>query len=215
MTDRRNFLRYCVGTVAYLSVPGSRAAAAGTLRVNVLAGNDDGMLLRGLEFGAAEADRSARLFGWSVRPDWRRSAGTSADADAWIMAVGGEAPASTGPVLRVVCDSRVATDVTFMIAPCSSAADVWDPAFERYGAQQLNDRFRSATGTGMTSGAWLGWLAFKILAESALRAQSSDGPALVRALTDPATHFDGHKGIPLRFDAQRRLIHPSSGGGAR
>jgi hypothetical protein len=69
----------------------------------------------------------------------------------------------------------------------------WHASLSRYGASELNDRFRKETGRGMAADAWLAWFAVKAVVESALR-QSSGCDAFA------AARFDGHKGRPLFFD---------------
>jgi len=91
-------------------------------------------------------------------------------------------------------------------------------ALERFGAAQLNDRYRAATGHPMSGDVWLGWFAMKVLAESALRSRSVAAADLVGYLARGS--FDGHKGSPLTFDSRRRLQQPlyelerASAGGA-
>jgi len=86
---------------------------------------------------------------------------------------------------------------------------VWDSTLERFGADQLNQRFRAATGTAMTPEAWSGWVAVKILWEASLRVHSVDPAVLARTLLTPTTHFDGHKGSALSFRAtDHRLAQP-------
>ena len=76
---------------------------------------------------------------------------------------------------------------------------LWDETLERFGASQLNDRYRAATGAGMDGSAWAGWAAIKIVTEAALRSQSTE-PAMIRAYLEAnTTRFDGHKGWPLSF----------------
>lgn len=78
---------------------------------------------------------------------------------------------------------------------------VWHPSLARYGAGDLNDRYRKETGGPMTAEAWLAWFAIKALVDSALR--TPDAPrcqALARA------RFDGHKGRPLFFDPAARVL---------
>ena len=84
-------------------------------------------------------------------------------------------------------------------------AAAWHPSLERYGAGQVNDRYRLAFMRGMSERAWLGWAAVKLATEIALRPGSSDlGAALLDA---PA--FDGHKGRPLRIRASDgQLLQP-------
>ena len=83
-----------------------------------------------------------------------------------------------------------------------SGADVevelWHPSLERFGAGQLNDRYR-ATGKEMSSRAWAGWMAVKVAWETFLRASEPSGRAMAAHLERDSTHFDGHKGAPLSF----------------
>ena len=76
---------------------------------------------------------------------------------------------------------------------------LWDSRLERFGASQLNDRYRAAAGSGMDGDAWAGWAAVKIAAESALRSRSTDPSSLRSYMESPTTQFDGHKGWPLSF----------------
>src|SRR5690606_27524379 len=73
---------------------------------------------------------------------------------------------------------------TFHVAPSAAmradalaASDVkgdsvlsWHPSLVRYGARQVNDRFRTESGREMmTAAAWTAWLAVKVLSEAAMR----------------------------------------------
>ncbi len=75
----------------------------------------------------------------------------------------------------------------------------WSPKLEKYGAAQLNDRFRARFELPMDGSAWAGWVAVKMLAETALRARSTHPRVLAVRLSDEQTRFDGHKGWPLSF----------------
>jgi hypothetical protein len=79
---------------------------------------------------------------------------------------------------------------------------LWHHTLTRFGAAQLNDRFRRRFGGEMTSRAWAGWAAMKILTESALRSRSTRGVDIARYMTSRTARFDGHKGEPLSFDAR-------------
>jgi hypothetical protein len=86
---------------------------------------------------------------------------------------------------------------------------LWAPTLERYGAAQINDRYRAKYRVGMDGGAWAGWVAVKIASESALRARSSEPARLLAYLASPSTTFDGHKGWPLSFRvADHQLRQP-------
>jgi ABC-type branched-subunit amino acid transport system substrate-binding protein len=99
---------------------------------------------------------------------------------------------------------------------------LWAPTLERYGASQINDRYRARYRLPMNGGAWAGWVAVKIVAEAALRARSSHADEMLSYLESPAANFDGHKGWPLSFrlgDHQLRqplyVVSPPSPGAAR
>jgi ABC transporter substrate binding protein (PQQ-dependent alcohol dehydrogenase system) len=77
----------------------------------------------------------------------------------------------------------------------------WHSTLERYGAAQLNDRFRSATGRQMDGAAWCGWFATKVVLESSLRMRGKGAAGLREHLIADDTQFDGHKGAPLSFRA--------------
>jgi hypothetical protein len=78
--------------------------------------------------------------------------------------------------------------------------ELWHPSLERFGGEQLNQRYRRKFNEPMDSDAWAGWVAIKIAAESSLRAQTASPSALASALTDSKAQFDGHKGLPLSFN---------------
>ena len=81
--------------------------------------------------------------------------------------------------------------------PKNARALAWHPSLRRYGAGELNERFMSATGVPMDEDAWFGWIAVKLVVESALR----NAPL-------GAVRLDGHKGTLLRFDEHRVLRQP-------
>lgn len=76
---------------------------------------------------------------------------------------------------------------------------LWSASLEKYGASQINDRFRGRYHSAMDGSAWAGWVAVKIAAEAALRAKSPRPAALLAYFESPSTSFDGHKGWPLSF----------------
>ncbi len=84
-------------------------------------------------------------------------------------------------------------------APQGAIATAWDASLERFGADTLNGRFRARFGRGMSADAWAGWMAIKVLWESALRAHATEVSALLDYLAREVTQFDGHKGVPLSF----------------
>jgi ABC-type branched-subunit amino acid transport system substrate-binding protein len=78
---------------------------------------------------------------------------------------------------------------------------LWGPTLERFGASQINARYRDKYHREMDGSAWAGWAAVKIAADAALRAQTTSPARLLAYLELPSTEFDGHKGWPLTFRA--------------
>lgn len=86
---------------------------------------------------------------------------------------------------------------------------LWWQTLERYGAGQINARYRAKYKTAMDGSAWTGWAAIKIIAESALRTRSAEPSKLIAYLESATTTFDGHKGWPLTFRiADHQLRQP-------
>jgi len=118
--------------------------------------------------------------------------------------------ASRASALRSACrrntfhveasDSMYANTLRRMNADVrGDSAVLWTSTLEKYGASQINERYRNKYGAPMDGSAWAGWVAVKIVAEAALRAQSARTDPLRSRLEAPATSFDGHKGWPLSF----------------
>jgi PQQ-dependent catabolism-associated beta-propeller protein len=80
-------------------------------------------------------------------------------------------------------------------------ATLWHPDLNRFGAAQLNERFERRFGAPADGPAWAGWMAVKVLWESALRARSTDLSLLAAYMVDENTAFDGHKGQSLTFSS--------------
>lgn len=117
-------------------------------------------------------------------------------------------PPMGGPSSKVAYSLLPATALT-AIADDSSRVELWHWSLERFGGEQLNERYRRRFGARMDSPAWSGWLALKIALDAALHAQRTDGRSLLRQLADPRAHYDGQKGRPLRFDRDtHRLVQP-------
>ena len=86
---------------------------------------------------------------------------------------------------------------------------LWGSTLQRFGASQLNDRYRDKYHLWMDGFAWAGWAAAKIVAEAALRTRSTSPGKLMAYLELPTTQFDGHKGWPLTFRiADHQLRQP-------
>lgn len=112
-------------------------------------------------------------------------------------------------VFHVEASERMYADALAAGAEGAASAVLWHPALERFGAEQLNDRFRARFGGQMDGPAWAGWMAVKLLWEASLRARTTEAAALRAHLERPATQFDGHKGWPLSFrPGDRQLRQP-------
>lgn len=75
----------------------------------------------------------------------------------------------------------------------------WHWTFERYGAPQLNQRFRRLAGRDMSSEDWAAWAAVKALAEAAVQAGSAGREELRAALRAPDLSVDLYKGVRGNF----------------
>lgn len=93
-----------------------------------------------------------------------------------------------------------ASEAMYTAAAAAAGASriaLWSSSLEKYGAAQLNDRFRSKFRYPMDSSAWAGWFGVKAIWESMLRARGS--ATLEEGLASVKSQFDGHKGAPLSF----------------
>jgi hypothetical protein len=98
-------------------------------------------------------------------------------------------------------------DTAHHAPPAGVATVLWHASLGRFGARELNDRYRAFARGGMNGDAWAGWLGVKLLAEAALRAGSTEPRSLIAYLR--TAEFDGHKGWPLSFrSADHALRQP-------
>lgn len=191
---------------------------------------------RGFELETFEASRTAQLFRGSLRRYRGASVDALARSGCSVL-VGGVAATDRAAELQAEASRRGLLylnaaagadslrsercgDLALHVAPSnsmresaaggSSASPVaWDPQLVRFGAEQLNDRFRHRYAADMTEDAWCGWMAAKIAWEGALRARSPAPGEIRDALLHPDAGFDGHKGRALSFDpSDRQLYHP-------
>lgn len=186
---------------------------------------------RGVRMGVDEAARSASLFGRTVVlvegadaerlvRDGRAQAllggfetgecqaleDTARRLGVVYLDVGCRADALRGAGCRanafhVAPSAAMEADAGRMAGGVDGRVVAWDARLERFGAGQLNQRFRARYGEGMGSQGWVGWFAVKVLWESTLRARSASPAALIAYLRSAAAQFDGHKGRPLSFRA--------------
>ena len=154
---------------------------------------------RAAEMSALEVKRAAAL----LKREFEFTT-ISAEADAperagWtaaIMAVPEGFAAVGTPVINIhnsVCSGDV---LTLRPPRCQDDCVLWHHSLERYGAGQLNDRFKAA-GITIDEQAWLGWFAVKLLWEAGVRDKNP------RELS-----YDGHKGTGLRFNRHGVLVQP-------
>jgi hypothetical protein len=94
-----------------------------------------------------------------------------------------------GPVVTINQTLRLSPNVKGKVA--------WHPRLTKFGAGELNERFARETKHEMDEQAWLGWVVVKIVAEAMLRNREI---AKIKV--------DGHKGVPLYFDAGGQLVQP-------
>jgi hypothetical protein len=217
MTSRRRFIRRSLCALSYAAFADVRSAArssrAPILRVGTIVDPSRVELARGLSFGVAEAGRTASLFNWQLErselpADAMAHPATPPDVHAIILGACLRVAGQSLPVVRAICDPANDGDGAFTLASCNPPLAVWSSSLRPFGAEQLNNRYRAATGQEMSSDAWLGWFAMKVICESALRVGSTTSWALLEHLRKASTQFDGHKGTPLRFDARGHLEQP-------
>jgi hypothetical protein len=183
--------------------------------------------IRGMMFGIEEGQRTAAMFGWELvverSPDslsalsalsaLARSGATAVVGDFSDLNNTGGPTSATSLVLDIgrsaAATARGCRDSRFRIAPSKATSlPAWHRSLERYGAAQLNERFRKRFETAMDDRAWTAWMAVKILVDAALKSGASDARALETYLLHSG-RFDGHKGVPLSFNATtRELVQP-------
>jgi len=182
--------------------------------------------MRGTLFGIEEAQRTAAMFGWDLvvvrSPDslntsaaiqeLTRGGPTALIGDLREVRVVPNASGSSPLVFDIGRSAEPRSDdgadVRFHLLPPPDSVLAWHPSLVRYGAGQLNERYRRRFGVEMDEPAWAAWIAVKILVDAVLKTGSSDPRALELFLLDGAS-FDGHKGVPLFFDPRKReLVQP-------
>lgn len=197
-------------------------------------------LVRGVRLGADEAGHTGALFGTAVQlriaqssdaagaahaaaasfHDWRPAlliaAGTPAACDTLTALAARDSLAlldagcAAATTAGAGCAFALGVPATDSVAGDSTRIVLWHWTLDRFGAEQLNERYRRRFDGRMDSAAWAGWLAVKIALDLALRTRSVAGPVLLRELARPGARFDGQKGRPLHFRAtDRRLLQPT------
>lgn len=77
----------------------------------------------------------------------------------------------------------------------------WHWTFERYGAPQLNQRFRRLAGRDMSSEDWAAWIAVRAVVEGVQRVGGIDPAAVAAFVRSEALSLDLYKGAPGSFRA--------------
>ena len=217
MPTRRDFLRGLLGAAAFpsaLLAQGPRRDIR-ALQIGVRL-PETGLVALGAQLGLEEAKRTADHLAVELR-----RAATSGE-----ILVGLTAPEGKLEVPLLVAGPpealpRPARPEVFRVAASPKARERalakrsvqglrvmdWHPLLERFGADQLNERFHRRFGRSMDESAWRGWVAVKIAVEAALA--SPPGASMSIADRLRVQGFDGHKGMQLRFDPQDGyLIQP-------
>jgi hypothetical protein len=218
------------GALAML-VLGAHVQAQGPVALHVLVQHQSAPrsdVEAGLRFGAAEVSRTLQLLGHELRivfpsvnrpADQAASSGTggaaihTAGEAVWLLLAG--APPAAPDIQVDACRFEISVPArrraavrAAWLARASLPDDEqvrvveWHPALKRSGAAQLNERYTRATGMPMTAGAWVAWAAVKAVAEASVRKAADEKTC------DAVTklELDGHKGHPLRFDAEAREL---------
>lgn len=210
--SRRTFVRACGGVAAgflWLPVP------TGKLTIGVVRPALNGSFLNGVRMGVDEASRTAALFHKEVAmrevttraisgadvvtacvndSQLRELAALCEQRGVMLLNCGSRSNALRRDLCRRTTYHVQASEAMYDDAAKLSHASriaLWDSKLERYGAAQLNDRYRAYAKEPMNDLAWAGWFAVKVAWESFAR-----GP---RDLT--SMEFDGHKGAQLSFRA--------------
>jgi hypothetical protein len=221
------------------AVQRSAGHAPDTLRVVVVVDDTAAhrSLIRGATLGAEEAAHTGQLFDLPITTMvlgraafdsiTRAAPGAQREAPPSIYIVAGDSLFCSRfvqysvrariPALDVGCPrtETVAATVyaigsrTTIPPGDSTGLELWHSSLERFGAEQLNQRFRRRFDHGMDSDAWAGWFAMKVALDVALHAHGAAPSAMLAQLADPRASFDGQKGRPLRFaPATHRLEQP-------
>lgn len=163
--------------------------------------------LRGAIMSLEESARSAALLRRSLRLDTLTS--RPVRNARFIIAFGDQVPSGAGGVVLLTSCTASSSASSFSLcgAGIGDSVIAWDPALEKFGASQLNDRFVARWKQSMDDAAWRGWLAAKVAWEAAIRGPAGD-EAMARWLVSPAARFDGHQGVPLFFEPDHRIRHP-------
>lgn len=117
----------------------------------------------------------------------------------------------TGNVLHIIPSVAMKRDALgqWKEANPESGAEAlaWHSSAVKYAALQLNKRYAQSAGEPMDDAAWAGWAAVKMLADTAIRANTTD-PAKLLAFLKTDLVFDGQKGTDMTFRPDGQLRQP-------
>jgi hypothetical protein len=212
MHTRRDFLKGLLGAAAMAAAPPRPDLRVLQIGIRLPEGSS---LQQGASLAMSEAKRTADLLRVVLR--WGATSGE--------VMIGHAAPAQEPPVpflvagvpevilkpprpriFRVASSPRVRQQALARQKRKDLRVVDWHPDLERFGAEQLNERFRRRFGQPMDEGAWHGWMAVKIATELALQIPPGASRTLISALE--TSIFDGHKGDQLRFGEDHYLVQP-------
>jgi hypothetical protein len=86
-------------------------------------------------------------------------------------------------------------------------AMAWHHTMTKYAAAQLNKRYSKAHGRAMDDGAWAGWAAVRMIADTVARRQTAEPGPLLEFLRNELA-FDGQKGSEMSFRDNGQLRQP-------
>ncbi|HEV2854991.1 MAG TPA: hypothetical protein VHC97_19520 [Thermoanaerobaculia bacterium] len=212
MHTRRDLLKGLLGAAAVVVAPPRPDLRVLQIGFRLPEGSS---LQRGASLGMSEAKRTADLLRVALR--WGATSGEVMIGQAapaqepsvpfLVAGVPEVIPRPPRPlVFRVASSPRVRREILSRQKRKDLRAVDWHPDLERFGAEQLNERFRRRFGQSMDEGAWHGWVAVKIATELALQIPPGASRTLISALQTSV--FDGHKGEQLRFGTDHYLVQP-------
>ncbi len=106
------------------------------------------------------------------------------------------------PSTRMKRDAMAQWQVKYPNSRASALA--WHPSLKRYAGEQLNKRFKKAHDCPMDDYSWAGWVAVRMIADTAARIQSNDPKRLLEFLRTELK-FDGQKGTDMSFHETGQL----------
>ena len=159
-------------------------------------------VLRGTRMAFGEVSRAAKLLGSSTHATVHFSSEDLAHVSGVVGAVKDPARLADLSIPIINTATAPAGDHVWHVSGIE-----WDSKSEKFGAAELNARYRAAYSRPMTSAAWAGWFAVNVLWVAAVRSQSAEPRAIQEYLQSSRATFDGHLGRPLRFDPEtHRLV---------